>query len=233
MNNKASRKHDIDALVSKIKSQYANIEKLYNASLHKQEIGSDLKIEVKSYLENARSIFDYCAHDIAAVLDITKDNIYFPIVGKDKDVNSFDGSVNRNLPGLKSKSQNLFEYLESFQPYHEGNSWLADFSTVTNDHKHSQLTPQTKTDTQRMVSRHVDGRKASWDPNLATFGSGVFINDAQVNPLTQMPVSTPETIVTEEIWVDFRFDGTISALPLLKEIYDKVPAIVEGVYKLL
>ena len=88
MSKNISRKNDIDALVSKIKYQYINIEKLYNVSLQKQEIASDLKIEVKNYLENSRSILDYCAHDIADVLGIIADKIYFPIVGKNKNSKS-------------------------------------------------------------------------------------------------------------------------------------------------
>jgi len=65
------------------------------------------------------------------------------------------------------------------------------------------------------------------------FESGVFINGALVNPLTQMPVPTPETTVTKQIWIDFRFNDSISALPLLKKIHNEVPKIIEEIYKLL
>lgn len=48
-----------------------------------------------------------------------------------------------------------------------------------------------------------------------------------------MPASTPNTIVTKEIWVDFKFNESISALPLLKKIKEETPKIVESIYKLI
>jgi hypothetical protein len=229
----SSRKNDIDALVVNIKSQYAKIESLYTSSLQKKEIDSSLKIDVKNYLENARSALDYCAHDVAEVLGISATKIYFPIVEGTVDINSFKGFIGRNLPGLESKNKKMFDYLESIQPYHENFSWLADFAEVNIDTKHSQLTPQTKTETERITSTHIGGGSVSWNPSGVQFGSGVFINGAQVNPHTQMPVSTPETTVTKEIWVDFRFNDKVSALPLLKKIHDEIPKIVNDIYLVL
>jgi len=231
--NNYSRKQDIDALIVEIQSQYGEIESLYNASLREKEIKSDLKIKIKNYLENAHSILQYCVHDIADVSGISTKKIYFPIVGKEKNKNSFDGSVGSNLPGLESKNKKVFDYLESIQPYHAGYEWLADFATVTNDSKHSQLTPQTRTETERITSSHSGGGEVSWNPSAVKFESGVFINGALVNPLTQMPVPTPETTVTKQIWIDFRFNDSISALPLLKKIHNEVPKIIEEIYKLL
>lgn len=231
--NNTSRKNDIDALIINIKSQYIEIERLYNISLHKKQIDSDLKIKVKNYLENARSILDYCAHDIAKYVGIVANKIYFPIVEKEKNKNSFEGSIGRNLPGLEPKNQKIYNYLESIQPYHQNFSWLADFVTVVSDTKHSQLTPQSRNEIQRIVSRHSSGSEASWDPNLVEFGAGTFINGAQVNPFTQMPMQTPETTLTKEIWVDFKFNNTISALPLLKNICDNIPKIIEIIYIIL
>ena len=230
---KPKRKNDIDALLGEMQSQYPEIEKLYNASLYKKEIDSNLKIKIKSFLENAKSVLDYCAHDVAEAVGISTEKIYFPIVEKDKNINSFNGSVGRNLPGLEEKNKQIFDYFESIQPYHPNFSWLADFATVSIDNKHSQLTPQTKTETERITSTHSGGGQVSWNPNSVRFGSGVLINGAPVNPFTQMPVPTPETTVTKEIWVDFRFTNTISALSLLKTIHSNVPEIVSNVYKIL
>lgn len=233
MNKKISRKNDIDSLISNIQKEYKEIENLYNSSLYKKEIDSNLKIKVKNYLENARSILDYCAHDIADVAGIKNNIIYFPIVGKSSNSNSFQGNIGRNLPKLDSLNKNLFNYLESIQPYNSKYNWVADFVEVINNTKHSQLTPQTKTETQRITSQHIGGGSVSWDPSAVIFGSGVSINGAPVNPITQLPVSTPTTIITKEIWVDFRFNDSISALPLLKKIYEEIPIIVESIYKLM
>lgn len=74
------RKNDIDALMLNMQSKYEDIKKLYDSSLYKQEIDFQLKIEVKNYLENARSILDYCVHDIKADLAISNDVVYFPVM---------------------------------------------------------------------------------------------------------------------------------------------------------
>ena len=233
MTNLHSRKNDIDALVANVKSEYKAIEGLYNASLHKKEIDPNLNIKVKNYLENARSILDYCAHAVADVAGVTSDKIYFPIVERTSNAAGFQGSIGRNLPGLESKNSKLFNYFESIQPYHADYSWLGDFVMVTNDTKHSQLTPQTKSETQRVVSQHVGGGEVSWNPSAVRFGSGVFINGAPVNPVTQLPVSTPETIIKIENWVDFKFMSSVSALTLLKKIHDVIPTMIDEVYKLI
>lgn len=233
MNSKVKRKGDIDSLVLNIQLEYKNIEDLYNSSLHEKEVSSDLKIKIKNYLENVRSILDYCAHDIADIIGVTNNIIYFPIVEKSSNINKFQGSVGRNLPKLYLVNKDLFDYIESIQPYNQNYEWLADFVTVTNDTKHSQLTPQTKTETQRVISQHVGGGSVSWDPSSVRFGTGVFINGAPVNPYNQLPVSTPETTVTKEVWIDFKFNDSISALPLLRKIYDEIPAIVESIYKII
>lgn len=231
--NKPSRKQDIDALIAQIKFQYNEIEGLYNASLREKQIKSDLKIKVKNLLENSRSILDYCAHDIAAVSGISSQKICFPIVARDNDQIGFEGAIGRNLPRLELANKKIFDYLESIQPYHAEYAWLADFATVTNDIKHSQLTPQTKNEVERVVSTHSGGGQVSWNPGAVKFGSGVWINGAPINPVTQMPSATPETTVTREIWVDFRFNDSISALPLMKKINEEVVVIIEAIYSLI
>ena len=233
MNSKILRKTDIDSLISNMQKEYGSIENLYNSSLRDKEINSDLKIKIKNYLENGRSILDYCAHDIADVVGIKNDKIYFPIVDKTSNISSFQSNIGRNLPKLDLINKKLFDYLEKIQPYNSNYNWLADFVLVTNNTKHSQLTPQTKTEIQRIVSQHMDGGSVSWDPSAVKFGSGVFINGAPVNPNTQLPVSTPETTLTMEKWIDFRFNNSISALPLLKKIHEEISIIIESIYKLL
>ncbi len=227
------RKKDIDALIANIQVEYKNIESLYNSSLNKKEIDANLKIKIKNYLENTRSVLDYCAHDIADSASIVSDKIYFPVVAKEKNGTAFEGSIGRNLSELQSKNSILFDYLESIQPYQADCAWLGDFIDITNDNKHQNLTPQIRTESQRIKSEHTGGGTVSWNPSAVKFGSGVFINGAPVNPITQMPVQTNDTVITKETWVDFQFNNSISALPLLRKIYEKIPVIVESIYKLL
>ncbi len=232
-NPKITKQKDIGVLLQSTISQYEKIEKLYKRSLNKKDIDSILQVKIKNYLENARSILDYCSQDINDFFEIQSEKVYFPIVSKEGNIESFEGSINRNLPGLKTKSIELFEYLESIQPYHNNCSWLADFATVTIDYKHRQLTPQTKIETKRITSTRKDGGSVSWNPDKVKFGSGVFINNGRVDPASQLPASIPSTIVKKEIWVDFKFNNKISVLPLLEKIKDNIPVITKRVYKII
>lgn len=227
-----TRKNSIDALLSEIKSELPNIESLYKESLKIQTVPDKLKIKVKNFLENARSAMDYAARDIADTLSIATDHkVYFPVVNKDKNAASFQGSAGKNLPGLETANVDLYSYLESIQPYHSGNEWFGFFVELNNSNKHNDLTPQTRTETVRIESRSIDGGgSVSWDPSSVKFGSGVYINGAFVNPTTQMPIPTANTVVTKQVWVDFLLDNEISALRLLHQIKEKMPQIIDKVY---
>ena len=73
----------------------------------------------------------------------------------------------------------------------------------------------------------------SWNPSAVHFGSGVFINGAPVNPVTQLPEASSETTITKEIWVDFKFNDEISALNLLSKLKEELPKIIDKVYSLM
>lgn len=227
------RKDDIGALLKSIDCRYDEIENAYNQALQEKEIPSDLKLKIKNFFDDARSILDYLAHDIAEKLNIAPCKIYFPIVRKNGDITSFNGFVGRHLTGLEGLNKALFDYIESIQPYKQGMSWLADFSEISNNNKHQRLTPQKRTESVRIKSTHAGGGSVAWDPSSVRFGSGVFINGAPVDPATQMPVPTANTTVTKEIWVSFLFDESINALGLIKKIRDEFPKIVSKTYGIL
>lgn len=226
------RKDDIKALITYIESQFQEISELYDTSLLKMEIDYNLKIKVKNYLENTRSILDYCAHDIAESVGLPMIKISFPII--EKDINSFDGSIGRNLPGLKHKNRQIYDYLENIQPYHQNYSWLADFTTVTNDTKHSQLIPQIRNETREFnIKKDGSGMMFSGCKFKGDVRIGVGGAIVQIDPVTQFPYDTPGVDIEKIIWVDFRFNNTISALSLLKNIHDNLPKIIYEINKML
>ena len=62
----------------------------------------------------------------------------------------------------------------------------------------------------------------SWGPGVS-FGAGVSVMGAPIDPRTQLPV--PNNQVKTEIitWVDFRFkDNGLSALPFIEQSLKKV-----------
>jgi len=62
------------------------------------------------------------------------------------------------------------------------------------------------------------------------FGSGVSIGGVPVDPRTQRPISHPSQVVTEIVYVDWRFtDPNVSVLPTLEKIAVLVRQAVEDV----
>ena len=230
----SERKSDIEALLTKISSQFSEIESQYRASLEKRQISSELKVEVKNFLENARSVLDYCAHEIGQKIGLPENqNIYFPVVEKNAQEANFKGSIGRSLPGLETKAATIYQYLESIQPYHSGYAWIVDFATIAAENKHTQLTPQKRFETEMVVSKSENGGTAAWNPSAVRFGAGVFINGAAVNSHSQLPEKVSGVTVTKEIWVDFTFDDGNSVLSLLRTIKEQLPLIVLEIEKLV
>lgn len=233
--NNALRKNDIDALIEKISHQYINIVSLYKSSLENKEVGSSLKIEVKNYFENARSILDYSAHDIANIFEIENKMIYFPITRKYRNKDNFEKCIKKNLPGLKSKNLEIYNYLESIQPFNKEFSWLADFATLNIDSKHIRLTPQVINE--RAIGFNMKRNNTEFISHGSFFYGDVKIklNDTivSIDPSTQFPKETLGVDIKQEKWTSFLFEGSIDVLNLLKNIHDNVPLIIDNIYKIL
>jgi len=227
------RKQDIETLLDTVQKECKQIKEAYNNALQDKNIPADLKIKIKNYFENVRSVLDYLACDICDTLGISSQKSYFPILRKDGSKQGFCGFIGRHLPDLENKNKPLFDYLESLQPYHSQMNWLGEFAEICNDSKHRQLTPQKRQEKVRITSKHSSGYSVSWDPASVRFGSGVRIHGAPVNPKTQMPIQTPEATVTKEIWVSFLFMGEINALYLIEKVNEELPKIVSKIYELL
>lgn len=230
-----NRLTDINALLIRAEKLLPKIESDYNNSLHAKAISTDLKIDIKDFMGHLRSALDYLAHDIRDKFCPTanqKDDLYFPIRG---DREKFDNYIKKAYPGLDSNCPELYEYLESIQYYHGGNSkWLTHFNDLNNENKHEKLVEQKKTETKivKVSSNQGDG-SVSWGPGV-TFGSGVSIMGVPINPNTQMPATNNITTTEVTIWVDFKFHSIdVSALLLLKDSLKKNKEIVAKVTLLL
>lgn len=221
--NKYSKFNDINAVLEKAKSTLDTLEIKYNESLHDQNISDELLVEIKDYLGNLRSALDYIWNKISSG--------YFPIANSSADFLAKTSNIDQ-------KYSNIIQAHQDYDP----NSWIRCFSLFRNKNTHITLVPQKRTETQRIKSTHTGGGSVSWDPNSVRFGSGVYINGAPVNPSTQMPINTPDTTITKEIWVDFIFDGSsissdfpqnISALPFLKKCFENVPKIISDIENIM
>jgi hypothetical protein len=59
-----SRKDDIEALLKRAVRALPKIRSEYDKALHDKTISADLRIDIKDYFSNLRSVLDYLAHDI-------------------------------------------------------------------------------------------------------------------------------------------------------------------------
>jgi hypothetical protein len=227
------RKHDIEILLMSCEKEIQEIQGAYDASLHDQAISPDLRVKIKNFFENLRSVLDYIACDICDSLCGGGDprvRVYFPIFATRE---NFESNVRQRFPDIQSIAQDLWDYLEGIQPYHDAYKWLGVFGEITNLNKHRNLVPQVRGETEQVRVTTPTG-SVSWTPGSVRFGSGVKIGGVPVDPRTQLPVPHPSRRVDRIIWVDFRFEGLdTSALGLAKQALSGIKKIAGEIEKWL
>ena len=211
------RKKDIDALLARSDADFAGIKSEYDRSLQAQEVSADLRIDIKNLCGNLRSVLDFLAHEIRdrhCPHADPKGRFYFPIL---RDHSTFESNMGKWFTGLNSSCPDLWDYLESIQPYHPHYAWLGHFNRLNNENKHGSLVQQTRSEQQQVRVITQGGGAVSWSPQNVKFGSGVRIGGVPVDRRTQLPVPHPSQKVERTTWVDFRFEEIdVSALRLLK-----------------
>lgn len=230
-----SRIKSINAQLKRVKELLPKIETEYELSLNKKEIEEDLKLDIQNYCGHLRSILDYLAKEIVDThcpkVD-PKKSLYFPITG---DANSFNKMMTDKYPDLMTNSKDLYDFLESIQPYKsDKNIWLSQFNKVNNENKHNNLIEQKRTESRTVkVTSNKGGGSVSWGPGVR-FSGGVSVMGVPIDPSTQMPVPNNTTTTQVTIWVDFKFDGiNVSALGLLRQALSGIEDIVDKVIKKL
>jgi hypothetical protein len=195
------RETSINALLKKANLDFAELQTAYQSSLHEKQVRDDLKVAIKNIFENLRSCLDYLAQDIFDTHCFPtrkSDRLYFPIRATPEE---FRPAIEKDFPNLPSTAKDVFNILESIQPYR--NAWLGDFNKLNNHNKHQDLVEQTRSETKQVtVSR--EGGSVSWGPGV-TFGSGVSVMGVPIDPRTQMPVPNTVAKTKVTIWIDFRF----------------------------
>lgn len=221
-----SREKSIAALTKKCRDSMVTLKADYQASLDAKDVSEDLKIDIKNILENLRSCLDYIARDIHnKFITGTPGRLYFPIRHT---ANEFNQVISRDFADLGQTAPDVYAILEQNQPFND--DWLGKFNRLNNDNKHEDLVEQTRTETRRVtVSSKTGGGSVSWGPGV-TFGSGVSVMGAPIDPRTQMPVPNSFTETKVEIWVDFKFqDNNESVLPFLGKSVEKVESICSSI----
>jgi len=224
------RAASIEALIKRARSDFQNVKKAYEASLHEKHIREDLRVSIKNIFENLRSSLDYMAQDIfeAKCTQTEKsDRLYFPIRFT---AMGFKQAIIKDFPGLEQSASDVCAALEKVQPYND--PWLGQFNKLNNHNKHQDLVEQARTEL-RQVTVSRGGSSVSWGP-VVTFGSGCSVIGVQIDPHTQLPIPNNITTTQVTIWVDFRFaENNQPVLPFIeasikhvKRLFDNLRDIV-------
>ncbi len=221
-----TREKSIEAQIRRAEEILPKIEKEYQESLNEQTVSDDLKLDIQSFVGHLRSVLDYLANDIVETHcpnANSRDRLYFPITS---DSANFTRVMNRSYPDLSANCPNLYNFLDSIQPYqNEHNKWLTKFNKVNNEQKHNDLMEQTRTETRIVKVSGRRGDSVSWGSGV-TFGSGVSVMGVPIDPRTQMPVQNNMVKTEVKIWVDFKFDGIdVSVIWLLRESLNRIKEI--------
>lgn len=130
--------------------------------------------------------------------------VYFPIVPNQANM---DSSLGRwRWRSVRQQHQPVYDYLLSQQPFTKtSNGWLTIVNDLAIAGKHIDLVPQVKHE-ERRITVSGPGGSVSWGPGV-TFGSGVSIMGAPVDPRTQRIVPTHGLDEKIETWVSFVVTG--------------------------
>src|SRR5574337_239643 len=180
-----SRLDHSHALVKDSEATLTAIERLYKQSLSSKDIGTQLPIRIKNFLDNLRSSLDFVARDIFEKFCVNTPSgksiqIYFPILRPSANQHDFDAFMNGRFPLLKDVSPFIYMKLESYQVFRsKDNEWLTQFNELCQENKHEQLSPQTRTEDKSVRLSDEKGRSVSWNEGVKfgpsgsiTFGPG-------------------------------------------------------------
>jgi hypothetical protein len=142
-------------LVTHSEEQLDAIRNLHQKCLDEQVVTPTFLIEIKNFMENLRSALDYCA---VALFDkyghSTKaaPKVYFPYAKLTDDKSKFHSViVERSIPGLLTSRPDIVDKLASYQHFGNTGNWLPQFMEITNENKHTQLTPQVQKQAQAVL----------------------------------------------------------------------------------
>jgi len=224
---------EITALLRKAQRDLDGLHPLYKQSLAAKAISIELKLEIKSILENQRSLLDYLAREIVSRFGNQRPNakVYYPSAPRQAD---FASQMNGWMPGVAESRPDIVAAIErhqKFQPDHEWMEWLWMLAT---ENKHERLSAQTRMETWRVTAQGNSGSidYVPYTPETGgvIFGPGVSIGGVPVNPATQRPVPHPSQTVTEIIFVDWLFaDLKLSVLAVVEAIQAGVHSALDDI----
>lgn len=211
-----------------------DLKREYDKSLEDQAVSARAVHFTHEVCERLRSVLDrlarlYWEKHVAPALaadDCARATIYFPVTN---DQNSFRSVMGRWRWGAVQRQHLALEqYLLDLQPFSKpDNDWLRILSELAVASKHLDLVPQKRKEDKRVIVSGGNG-SVSWGPGV-TFGGGVSIMGAAIDPQTQRIIPSAGLNEKIEIWVSFLIDGyNINALGFCSDACQKVRGIAES-----
>ncbi|MBK5264933.1 MAG: hypothetical protein JJE34_06835 [Alphaproteobacteria bacterium] len=210
----------------------------YEKSLQQHSVSDRAVHYTHEVSERLRSVLDRLARaywERHIAISLTADeraraHVYFPITN---DQNSFDSMMGRwRWKALAERHSDLRNYLLSLQPFSKPeNAWIRIINDLALQSKHIDLVPQKRIEERRVTVSRGGGGSVSWGPGV-TFGSGVNVMGAPVDPRTQRIIPTAGVSEKIEIWVSFAIDGYgVNALSLCTDACKNVRDIADYMTK--
>jgi len=163
-----------------------------------------------------------------------KARVYFPIT--DKGLEAFHSILGQGkMKDLNTTHPRMYSFLLDLQPFRStDNKWLFNLREIANKGEHINLIPQTRIEVINQINISDNNRNSiSWNPSNVTFGSGVGVLNAPIDPNTQRIIPTPGITEQIEVWVSFILeDYGINALGFCKEVSKKIRKLINNMFKL-
>lgn len=227
---------NIQSQINRAKELKKELDESSKFDLRSHRISDKTKNLTQEILVKIRSVLDqtmYCFFEKKIAPNLSEDEkqkarIYFPLVSKSDDLKSVLGRA--KMTNLDVSHPEIFSFLESVQPYNSNYEWINHLSKYANE-KHIRLTPQKRVEVKRTTVSSAGG-SVSWGPGV-TFGNGVSVMGARVNPITQNIEPTPGVESKTEVWVSFLFeDSDINALWLCNKSIEESEKIIKNFFSL-
>jgi len=159
--------------------------------------------------------------------------VYFPVVD---DFHAFESTLGRGfMAKLDMINKPIYNFLLDKQPFSsKDNQWLKTLSEVAAEGKHLQLVPQKRTESRQYKVTNNEGVSVSWDPSIVTYGQGVSVVGAPIDPRTQRIIPTEGVTEQLEVWISFIIENyRVNALGFCKDSVQKTRVLIDEMSVLL
>lgn len=218
-----------DELLVQLEAEYSDCLQSKAVSARAEQLTHEVTERLRSALDRTvRAYWDQKIKPNISPEDAQRATIYFPIAVDDHALDSVLGRW--RWKSVRADHQPIYDFVRSRQPYVDSAfHWLTVLDSLAVAGKHIDLVPQTIS-VQKHITVTRGNSSVSWGPGV-TFGSGVYVAGAPINPTTQRIV--PTLGVTEAVieWVAFTIGGhNVNAIGFCREAVQKTRELVASLW---